>query len=370
MKIIVIGALPASLYNFRGDLIRELVSKGHQVTAMASGATKREVREIESLGAIYKNFPVKRNGLNPFEDIRTFLCLIAVYKQSKPDVILAYTIKPIIWGGIAARFFSNIKFYGLVTGLGFAFQEGNLKRNLLSNVVKSLYRSALIRSSGVIFQNMDNLNVFVENKIVDQRIVSRVHGSGVKLEHFNKSALTATNPVFLSIARLLGEKGLREYSQAAKLVKKKYPDVVFQILGPEDSSPDGIPISEVNKWHKDGYIDYLGSTIDVRSFIDNCHIFVLASYHEGMPRTVLEAMAIGRPILTTNVAGCKETVSEGENGFLVEKGNVEQLVERMVWFIENRQKWQNMANQSHKLALEKYDVHKVNHRLLEIMELN
>ena len=221
----------------------------------------------------------------------------------------------------------------------------------------------------MIFQNPDNLQVFVDNDIIEKKQAVRVHGSGVNLSHYKKSEPKAKSFTFLTIARLLGEKGLREYAAAAKIVKQKYPNVVFQLVGPEDPSPDGIPINEVNNWHESGFIEYLGVTEDVRPHLNSCNIFVLASYHEGMPRTVLEAMATGRPILTTNVAGCKETVIDGETGFLVEKQNVEQLAEKMLWFIENQERWKMMAEKSRELAIESFDVNKVNDELLKIMEL-
>jgi len=367
--VIVLGGLPDSLINFRGDLLSALVEKQLDVTAMSAPAPESVTVALADIGVDFCAFDVKRNGLNPMGDLKIFAQLLKTFRNYKPAKVLAYTIKPVIWGGIAARQ-TQTPFYALITGLGFAFQGDSLKRRILTKIVTTLYGLALSKAEAVIFQNADNAETFIQKGIVNRDKCHVVNGSGVKLEYFNKSDLPAASPVFLTIARLLGEKGLREYSQAASYVKKKYPDIVFQIVGPEDPSPDGIPIAEVNWWQQEGSIDYLGSTSDVRPYINDCHVFVLASYHEGMPRTVLEAMAIGRPILTTNVPGCKETVIEGENGFLVEKANVEQLAEKMTWFIENQQEWQRMADRSHELAKERYDVHKVNHELLKIMGLN
>jgi glycosyltransferase involved in cell wall biosynthesis len=370
MKICIIGTLPSSLINFRGELIKSFVSNGHQVIAMASNATLQETVEVENLGVKYIDYPVQRNGLNPFSDIATLYNFRQIFKTVKPDIVLSYTIKPVIWGGLAARFFPNIKFYGLITGLGFAFQKGGVKRNFLSQVATTLYRLALSNASSVVFQNPDNMQVFIDKKIVNKDRAVKVNGSGVDLSHYKRNMPTSEYFTFLTIARLLGEKGLREYAAAAKEVNLKYPHVIFQLVGPEDPSPDGISIKEVSNWHNAGFIEYLGGADDVRPYINSCNVFVLASYHEGMPRTVLEAMATGRPILTTNVPGCKETVIEGENGFLVEKKNVEQLTVKMIWFIENQQQWQRMADKSYQLVMEKFDVCKVNERLLSIMNLN
>jgi glycosyltransferase involved in cell wall biosynthesis len=369
MKICIIGALPSSLLNFRGELIVSFLTNGHEVIAMASNATPQEINSIERLGAKYVDYTVKRNGLNPLFDLKTFLELTRMFKLEKPDVILAYTIKPIIWGGLAARFSSENSFYALVTGLGFAFQPGGLLKNLLMKVVKGLYRSSLKKAKGAIFQNPDNQQVFIDNKLVDNNRCSLVNGSGVDLSRYEKKVLTIELS-FLLIARLLGDKGIREYVQAASIVKAKYPEAIFNLVGPEDPSPDGISLNEVTEWHDKGAIRYHGGTNDVRPYIEESNIFVLPSYHEGMPRTILEAMAMGRPILTTNVPGCKETIVNGENGWLVEKANAKELAERMIWFIENQQEWQSMGDMGHAIATEKFDVHKVNQELLKIMGLN
>lgn len=369
MKVIIIGTLPSSLTNFRGELINETARVVSDVVAMASGASLQEITAIESMQVRYMDYKVERSGLNPIKDLKTFFYLRRIFEQEKPDLVLAYTIKPIIWGGLAARFSGVKNFYALVTGLGFAFQKGSFIKSILMIAVKGLYRSALKCSKGVIFQNPDNKQLFIEQKLVDSKRCSLVSGSGVDLTHFSKAELTKEFS-FLLIARLLGDKGIREYVKAAEFVKAKYPNAIFNLVGPEDPSPDGISLEEVTAWHGSGAINYHGGTKDVRPYIEQSNIFVLPSYHEGMPRTVLEAMAMGRPILTTNVPGCKETVVDGENGWLVDKADVEQLAERMVWFIENQGEWHRMGDASHKLATEKFDVHKVNQKLLAIMGLD
>ncbi|MGR5357470.1 glycosyltransferase family 4 protein [Vibrio chagasii] len=373
MKIILIGGIPDSLINFRGELIKNLVSKGHEVICLSGTAEYSKVKKIEQLGCKFISISIERNGLNPVADIKMLIGLFKIYNKERPDVIFAYTIKPVIWGGVASFFFRNTKFYALITGLGFAFQGGGVKREIISKLVKILYKFSLVRSVAVIFQNKDNQKVFTDLEIVSKEKAFRVYGSGVSLSDFPYLAIPAMpkgNVKFLTIARLLNEKGLREYYLAAEIVKSKYPNASFSLLGPEDPSPDGIPVSEIMEWENAGVISYLGSTNDVRPYINECHVFVLASYHEGMPRTTLEAMSVGRPILTTDVPGCRETVVNGENGWLVEKANVEQLAERMIWFIENQEQWSVMGNKSHTIANEKFDVHKVNGEILKIMGLS
>lgn len=367
--IFLIGALPSSIKNFRGHLVKAFLKQGYQVRALASGASQNERSEITNIGCSYNDYPVSRNSLNPCDDARTFFYFLHLLHGRCHTVVLAYTIKPIIWGGLAARLAKVPCFYAMVTGLGYAFQKGGFAKNLLNSLVKFLYRAALKKSKGVIFQNRDNMQVFIDEGIVPREKCFLVNGSGVDLSHYQVSPLSK-KPRFLLIARLLGDKGIREYAKAAEIVKQKYPEAVFELVGPEDPSPDGIKLDEVNKWVTSGAIEYSGATTDVRPFIEDCSIYVLPSYHEGMPRTVLEAMAMGRPILTTDVPGCRETVVNGENGWLVEKANVEQLAERMIWFIENPNQWSVMGNKSHIMANEKFDVHKVNAEILKIMGLS
>lgn len=368
-KIAVLGSLPGSLLNFRGELLKCLYSRTTEVIALASGATSPEVTGIEQLGVKYIDFPVKRNGLNPLYDFKTFISLYNIFKELQPNVILAYTIKPVIWSAFASRCVPNCRFYALVTGLGFAFQRGDWRKNLLMKLVIILYKLALKNADKVIFQNPDNKHVFIDLGIVPEHKTFVVNGSGVDLIHFEIKPLP-TAPIFLLIARLLGDKGIREYVNAANIVKQKFPDAIFQLVGPEDPSPDGISLEELTMLNQNDSVAYLGETSDVRPFIEDCSIFVLPSYHEGLPRTVLEAMATGRPILSTDVPGCRETVINGENGWLVEKANVDQLVDRMTWFIKNPLEWQRMAKASRYMVENKFDVHKVNSELMNIMDIN
>lgn len=366
MKIIILGAYPASLVNFRGHLIKRLVESNHEVITMASEASEEEIRDLVQLGTVYISYPVQRNGLNPICDIKTAFSLVKIFRRIKPDVILAYTIKPVIYGAFASTLHRNCQFYGLITGLGFAFQKGGIKRNILSILVKWLYKIALVNANKVIFQNPDNLRAFTDSGIVSKNKSFLVNGSGVDLKYFTRKPLSK-EVKFLLIARLLGDKGIVEYMEAASIVKRLYPNAEFDLVGPEDPSPDGIRREQIDKWHNQGVIQYHGSAKDVRSYLESCSIFVLPSYHEGMPRTVLEAMATGRPILTTDVPGCRETVVNGENGWLVEKGSSQQLAEKMIWFIEHQEKWQDMSDASYQIVQDKFDVNIVNRELISIL---
>ncbi|MCW5206346.1 glycosyltransferase family 4 protein [Desulfobulbus sp. F5] len=364
--VAILGSDPKALINFRSDLIQEIVSFGHKVTAIAAPASAEQLQQIEALCYFY-SYPVQRNGLNPLRDIQTLLALQKLFHEIKPDIVLAYTIKPIIWGGIAAYMMDVPRFYVLIEGLGYAFQDGALSRKLTGMLAAMLYRISLRKADKVIFLNPDNRKFFLINKIIPSVKAEVIDGIGLDIDWYAPTTLPEGVPVFLCIARLLGEKGLREYAQAAYIVKQRYPDAAFRLLGSADPSPDGIQPDEVQRWQDRGTVEYLGETSDVRPFIAACHVYVLPSYHEGMPRSVLEAMSIGRPILTTDASGCRETVIQGENGFLVPVRDVNALAERMIWFIEHRDQWQLMGQASRRIAEERFDVRKINEQLLSIM---
>ncbi len=368
MKILILGAYPNSIISFRGQLIKSLVAGGNEVMVMTAPASAQIIAQIELLGATFTAFPVQRNGLNPLADLQTCYFLTKVMKAWRPDKILAYTIKPVIWGGIANSFTAKADFYALISGLGYAFEAGSLLRNLVNQLVKRLYKFSLSTSKAVIFQNEDNQQVFIDKNIIPADKAHRVFGSGVNIDDYSPQALPKGPTTFLLIARLLGDKGLREYMQAAKQVKQRYPEVIFQLLGPADSSPDRIDLEEVRQWQQAGIIDYLGETDNVQPYLADCHIYTLPSYHEGLPRTVLEAMAIGRPILTTDVPGCRDTVIDHENGLLVAAKDSDALRVAMIWFIEHSAVWHDMASASRNLACQKFDANKVNQHIADIIQ--
>ncbi|WP_448567857.1 glycosyltransferase family 4 protein [Thalassotalea ganghwensis] len=372
MKVLIIGAYPNSIVEFRGNLIQTLVANGHDVVVMAANAEPKVVEAVEKLGCQFVSYQIERNGLNPVSDLKTFFQLRAFITKWQPEKILAYTIKPIIWGALACRSakVSDCKFYAMITGLGYAFERSSLLRSLINILVKRLYKAALKHSERVIFQNNDNLTLFNQLGLVHKDKCYRVYGSGVDISKYAFTSLPEGFPTFLLIARLIGDKGIREYALAAKKVKHVYPDARFQLVGPVDTSPDKISLDEIHHWQEQNIIDYLGATDNVIPYLNQCHIYVLPSYHEGLPRTVLEAMAIGRPILTTDTVGCRDTVVEGKNGWLVEVKNVDQLAERLCWFIDHQEKWPDMATASRNMVCESFDVQKVNAAIVNIMELS
>jgi glycosyltransferase involved in cell wall biosynthesis len=367
-RILVVGAYPPSLVNFRGPLIAALTARGHEVTGMAGGEASGVAAALEAMGARYRPYPVRRTGMNPLRELATLRALRAAIRDLRPDVVLAYTIKPVVWGGLAARRGRGPRFVALIEGLGWSFQGGGAARRALRALVSRLYRLALGRADRVVFLNSDNRDVFVADRIAVSDRCAVVDGAGVDTDAFAPAPFPDGPMVFLTIARLLGDKGLREYAEAARRVRERHPDAVFRMVGPADDSPDGIPLHEVRGWHEAGLVEYAGETADVRPHLAGCHVYVLASHHEGMPRTVLEAMAMARPILTTNAPGCRETVVPGENGYLVPAGDAPALAERMAWFIENRHQLAAMGERGRALAVARFDVRRINEQMMAILE--
>lgn len=369
MKIILCGSEAYSVKMFRGDLIKDLVAKGHEVIIMANNASKHHISEFSLLGARYINSPISRSSLNPLKDIKVFLKYIKVFIFEKPDCVLSYTIKPVIWSGIALRFFPKVRFIGMITGLGYAFGGEGYSRRIVKIIVKILYKLSLSNACAVIFQNIDNKNSFTKLGLVDSSKAFIVNGSGVNLEYFSYHPYEGNeNHIsFLMIARLLKDKGILEFLSAACKLKGEYNNIDFILLGHEDKSENAVPISKIKNLDQEGIISYHGFVSDVREFLVNSSVYVLPSYHEGMPRSILEAMAIGRPIITTDVPGCRETVVSGLNGWLVPKGDSEALAERMRWFINMSSKINNMGSVSREIVVNKFDVKKVNKDILEIL---
>lgn len=373
-SILVIAGQPRSLVNFREALLRSMIDHGNAVAAAAPGfsADSASVARLEAIGVRRHEIPLSRTGLNPLADLRLLAALVKLIRSERPDVILAYTIKAVIFGLLASAIAGTGRRYALITGLGYAFTgRAAGKRALVQFVSRTLYRAALKRADKVFFQNGDDARLFRDLCLVGPGTpIVIVNGSGVDLEHFGPAALPAGRLRFLLVARLLTAKGIREYAAAASLVLETHPDVEFHLVGGTDENPDAIDIGEVEAWTREGVLTWHGEVADVRPHIANCHVFVLPSYREGTPRSVLEAMAMGRAIITTDAPGCRETVVEGENGFLVPPVAVEPLGDAMLRFVAEPELIARMGSNSRRLAEAKYDVRKVNEVMLREMELS
>ena len=373
MRFLLIGALAQSLVNFRAPLLRALRAAGCEVHAAAAAIELEPAvpAKLAEMDVQAHSVPITRAGLNPIADLRAFAALVSLMRRTRPDVVLGYTIKPVIWGMLAAWVARVPRRYAMVTGLGYAFTgEATRKRALVRRIARALYRLALARAHRVFFQNPDDLALFRRLGLISARMpVTIVNGSGVDLAHYPERPLPEGPPRFLMIARLLGDKGVREYAAAAAIVRRSFPQASFHLVGGLDPNPDAISPAEVEEWVRNGDIVWHGSQDDVRPFLADAHVFVLPSYREGTPRTVLEAMATGRPIITTDAPGCRETVREGENGFLVPPGSADHLGEAMLRLLADPAMIRLMAMRSLDMVRDRYCADKVAASMLEAMDI-
>ncbi|MDF9799454.1 glycosyltransferase involved in cell wall biosynthesis [Catalinimonas alkaloidigena] len=328
MKIAVVLNTSWNVYNFRLGLINALREDGHEVVILAPHDKYSD--RLENLG--YQFYPVRMDsrGVNPIKDAGLVVELYKLYKQISPDVILHYTVKPNVYGSLAARA-AGIPMINNVCGLGTVF----LKKSWVSIVAKTLYKVAFRFPHKVFFQNHDDFQLFVREHLIKSNIADTVPGSGIDLKKFEPTVspedVHEKKFTFLVISRLIYDKGIIEYVEAIKKLKAKGVDAEFQILGAKDPvHKRGIPLNIVDRWIKEGLFDYLGTTDDVKAKIEMADCVVLPSYREGLPRTLLEAASLGKPIITTNTAGCKHVVDDNENGFLCEVRSSDDLAEKML----------------------------------------
>ena len=372
-KVAVIASLDISLTNFRLELLKRMVANGHQVLACAPEIGAETAETLAGIGVGLREIPMARTGINPLEDLGTLRALTSVLRDFGPDVMLPYTMKPIIYGNMAARRAGVKRRYALFTGLGYTFSEENPtgKRAAVRSIATHLYRHAL--------QGLDLAFVYNPAEEADLRRfrlvppsvpVLRVPGSGVDLSRYESSPPPGGAVKFLMIARLLKSKGIGIYVEAARLLKRRGIAAEVQLLGPLDPNPDSYTQAEVNAWQEESILSYLGATRDVRPFIRDCSVIVLPAIHrEGIPRTVLEGMSMGRAVITTDVPGCAHSIVDGEDGFIVPAGDATALADAMERFVNDPALAASMGRSGRHRAETVFDVHQVNRILLQNMGL-
>ncbi|HLL81472.1 MAG TPA: glycosyltransferase family 4 protein [Longimicrobium sp.] len=368
--VLVLGGYAQSLVTFRGSLLRAMAARGHRVVACAPAASPAIVETLTAMGVTYRDVPFNRTGLRPDEDLRTLAALVALFREVRPDVILSYTIKPVIWGLLAARIARVPRRFAMITGLGYAFMSEGREGRVVRNVARRLYQLSLRGADRVFFQNPDDRATFERMRLVRgpaQGVI--VNGSGVEIDHYRPVPFPEGPTSFLLMGRFLADKGVREYVEAARMVRARHPEAVFRMAGWPDENPTSISEEELAAWLREGVVEFLGGLSDVRPSIAAATVYVLPSYGEGTPRSVLEAMAMGRPIVTTDAPGCRETVQDGVNGFLVPVRDAAALARAMEALVADRALVERMGRESRRIAEEKYDVHKVNRVILETMGL-
>jgi glycosyltransferase involved in cell wall biosynthesis len=376
-KIVLIGTLASSFYGFRKDLILSMKAKGCEVYAFVSEyKDEDELDKIRKLGAIPILYQLNRGGLNPIADIKQMILLAKKIQSIEPDVVFSYFAKPVIFGTLAAKMVKVSNVVGMLEGLGYCFTDQPEGLSQKTKIIKAiqifLYKLSLPKLDKIIFLNPDDPQDLLKKYNIQVQKTEILGGIGLNLDEYKYQQIEqrdfSLGLNFLFIGRLLKEKGVHDFVKAAKIVKSKYPNSRFTILGSIDQSNMGaLKQDELNKLVADGIIEHPGHVSNVKDWIAKSDVFVLPSYREGVPRSTQEAMAIGRPVITTDVPGCRETVINGVNGFLVPKWDAEALAEKMIFFIENPIELQKMGLEGFKIAHEKFDANKVNQHLLKIL---
>lgn len=374
MKIALIGTTAACVIGFRGDLIKALVNKGCEVYAFALDYDDVSRSIVKNLGAVAVDYKFSRTGLNPVSDIFNTFKLAIILKKIGPDLVFSYFSKPVIFGTIAAMLAGVRRRVGMLEGLGYFFTDhpGGIKSKtyIMRRVQIILYKVALPLLERLIFLNPDDPVDLLEKNDLRITAVSVLGGIGLNLKDYSYSLPSNDHISFIFIGRLLAEKGVNDYIAAARLVKLKYPQVKFFMLGGlDEGNPGGLSATCLKNLVDENVVIYAGHVNNVKEWIANSSVFVLPSYREGVPRSTQEAMAIGRAIITTDVPGCRETVIDGLNGYLIPPWSPKKIAEKMFLFIENPGLSQKMGLESYKIAQEKFDANKVNEKLINYLLL-
>lgn len=372
-KILIVASFAKSFLLFRRAFIERLLQEGHEVHVAAPAMRGTPIeRELIEMGVSPHEISLSRAGLNPFRDLKCVMSIYRLIRSVRPDVFYAYTIKPVVYGLIAARWAGVSRRYALITGLGYAFQsKAGLLRKTINSIARCLYRFALSSVTKVFFQNPDDRALFLEENIIsDASKALVVNGSGVDLQVFQASADAEKKEIdFLFVGRLLKDKGIREYVAAAELLKQKYPELMICAAGSINENPSSITSDVLQTWKKKGDVDFLGHVNDIPGLLQRSRVFVLPSYREGVPRSSLEALAMGLPVITTDAPGCRETVINGQNGFLVPLKDASALYDAMEKLVLSPALAAKMAVAARRLAEEKFDVHVINDFLMHEMGL-
>jgi len=368
-KVVVIAGYGPSLVGFRGPLIRAMVTQGHDVVALAPEA--EPPAGFLELGASYEQCALERTGMRPDRDVRMLGRLVRQLRRLAPEVVFAYTMKPVAYGMLAAWMAGVPRRYGLFTGLGYLFiGDGSSRQRLVHAMAVPLLRAGTSRATAIFVQNPDDARDLRAAHVIGRRQrVVRFWGSGVDLGEYPEQPLPEGPVCFLFLGRLLRDKGVREFVEAARLVRASYPESRFVVVGPTDPNPAGVPDDEIERWRQEGLVSVVGGVDDVRPFLRDCHVFVLPSYREGTPRSVLEAMSTGRAIVTTDAPGCRETVVDGLNGHLVPVKDAVSLARAMEQLADDPDWRSSAASASRELVERRFEVQKVVSEMMHAMEL-
>ncbi|RBM27768.1 glycosyltransferase family 4 protein [Vibrio tarriae] len=329
MRLVMVANTAWSVFNFRHSLIKELLNCGVELYVIAP--EDKFSAKLTEMGCQVLDLPMQAKGVNPIADLALMLRLLRNYREIKPDFIIHYTIKPNIYGSLAAKL-AGIPSLAITTGLGYTF----VNQNVVSQVARQLYKFAFRYPKEVWFLNEDDRRAFLEHHLIEPDKAVLLHGEGVNLNHFvpTDKPQPDENIRFLLIARMLRDKGVCEFVEAARQIRKQHPNAIFQLLGDCGvPNPSVIGREEIAQWEKDGIVEYLGTTDDVRPIIAQADCLVLPSYREGIPRTMIESAAMAKPLIVSDAPGCRDVVLDGQTGYLCEVKNAQSLAQRCEQFL-------------------------------------
>lgn len=374
LRVAVITSIAYSLPNFRGPLMSAMLAAGAEVYALAPDYDDATREAVTKLGATPVDISMDRTGIRPFQDAIDLLRLTGTLRSLRPDVTFSYFIKPVIYGTIAAALAGCRRRYALVAGLGYLFapreQGAPQQRRLLRTIASLLYAIAFRLCGKVFFQNRDDIAELSAAGVLPPGKTCLLNGTGVDLAKYEATPPPTSPVTFILMARLIREKGICQYVDAARRVKATKPDVRILLLGGLDANPGGLEENEIRGWVEEGVIEWAGHVNDVRPWLEQSSVFVLPSYYrEGKPRSTQEALAMGRPVITTDTPGCRDTVEDGVNGFLVAPRNVDQLTDAMLRLAVDPALIKRLGSASRAMAERDFDVHVINARMLSEMQL-
>ena len=370
-KILVIGSASKMLVTFRLDFLKTLQDKGFTVIATASRDDffDQAQKTLQQHGILLCPVNLNNRSYHPFKDLVLIKELNLILKEHRPDIVFAYTLKPVLYGGLLTLCTTQAKLFTLISGRGGLYIYNTWKHKILRSLLHPFLRKVFSQSAGVLFQNTQDQELWTRLYALAPQKTLRVYGSGVNLDRFKQTPLPPLPPFkFLFVGRLMKEKGLEPYLEATKALKKTHPTVECHLAGgfPENTPPQRQ--DEILLKIQESGAHYHGEVLSPQDLLKTCHCFVLPSTTpEGLPRATLEALAVGRPVITTTVPGCSDTVIEGLNGYLVPPDHPQALYDAMVRLIENEKGLEKMAQQSHTLAIEHFNVEKVNQQTIDFI---
>ena len=368
-NFLLLPSYPETILAFRGNLIK-LISQKYNVYVACPKLSKDMKKEFKKLNIIHLELPLINFQITPFRDLYIFIKLNLIMLRVKPKKILSYTLKPNFYGSIAARF-QKIDFYPMFTGLGTFFEE---KNSYLRFIFNKVLRFGLKKAKKIIFYNSGNMETLLGMGVCNHSQATIVNGSGLDINFYktkkNNDVKNRKKVTFLCSARILKDKGIVEYLEVARLIKHKYENVQFMLLGWFQKSKNSISKNFIQDYIDKGFINFVGYKEDVRKCIDECDVFVLPSYHEGMPRSALEAMSMSKAMILSKIPGTKKLIKEDKNGFFCEPKSTDSLLKAVEKILVDRSRIQNFGDESRKIIEENFDDKIINNRLLEILDID